>query len=553
MHYKHYLRFAFNAYLLTGSAHYISAQEPSVEKPDYMLRSEGRLVLEDVLVMDARGNPVHGLPATAFHIADNGVPQQVNTFEEGSPAIDSSHPAASLPPGTFSNASATDAAVATEVLLVDTDDMELVDQMYLLAQLKKAIRAMPDRLTASLFSVRAGRAVPLLINTTDREALVRVAEDMLPVQTHAIDDKFQSAVNQLMSAAAYLQQTPGRKNLLWFAGMFPLVSADGMLGNDGPRADYSQREHEIHQIQEALAEARISVYPVDVRGVLATVTAPLTTGGPSAGAVAGRNPRATNAASQKRAVTGPAPPGEAENRSEMRALADATGGRAYFLNNLGEEISQAFELGTSAYTVGYSPKGYKTDESYHKVTVTVDGGYALSYRKGYVATWSGVAGTEPRYKLLAGTRQKVDPNQRKPLVFQVQVEPQADFKRVIIKYMVALDQLSAQPVSGGYSTTLNISSYAYDSSGRVKDAEAQELNTVLTAVQYSQARAGGKSVASRQEISVPKGAKYLLFLVRDKGSQRTGSLLLQTRILANLPVLPSTADASKPTYTRNQQ
>lgn len=550
MRFKYLLNAACLVHFFFINALPAPAQETPTEKPAYTLRSQSRLVLEDVSVMDAHGNPVHGLPSTAFHIADNGIPQQLNTFEEGSPAIDDNPPATPLPPGTFNNASA--GSVTTEVLLVDTDDMELVDQMYLLAQLKKAIRAMPDRLAASLFSVRAGRAVPLLINTSDREALVRAAEDMLPVQNHAIDDKFQSAVNQLMSAAAYLQQTPGRKNLLWFAGQFPLVSASEVTGTDGRHIDYSQREHLIHQVQEALAEARICVYPVDVRGVLATVSTPLTPGGAQTGSTAGRNPRAVNAASQKLAVTGPAAPGESENRSDMRALASATGGRAYFLNNLGEEISQAFDLGTSAYTVGYSPRSYTTDESFHTVTVTVDGGYTLSYRKGYLATWSGVADIEPRYKLVAGTRQQVDPNERKPLLFQVQVEPQADLKHVTIRYTVALDQLSTQPVSGGsYSTSLTVTSYAYDSSGRVKNAEAQELNTVLTAAQYGQARAGKQSVATRQELSVPKGAKYLLFLLRDKGSQRTGSLLLQTQVLASLPV--NASPLSPPSHAHNDR
>lgn len=46
----------------------------------YRLRVDSRLIDTTVIVRDAKGNPVIGLPQTAFHISEDGVPQTVRYF-----------------------------------------------------------------------------------------------------------------------------------------------------------------------------------------------------------------------------------------------------------------------------------------------------------------------------------------------------------------------------------------------------------------------------------------------------------------------------------------
>lgn len=325
-----------------------AAQSRAQDDPAPFFRSQTRLVLEDVLVSDKNGNPVHGLPASAFHVLDNGNPQQIRDFSEGSPPPTGRIPDSSLPVGTFSNRTTEGAAPTVAVLLLDADNTSLLEQMYLLKQLQAAVGLMPSDLPVSVFSVANGRATPLLIASTDRAALLRVLKDALPLQTVPVDSKFNKAVDQLFTIASYLQQTPGRKNLLWFASAFPLVSvAPGEQQAGGLLVSYTTREHQIHLIQEALAEARIAVYPVDPRGVLGTLPGD-TAGSPTPSAAAQRDVRGANAASTKREVGPPAGANDTDERSQMRKMAEATGGRAYFLNNLTEEIDQAFDLGRSA-------------------------------------------------------------------------------------------------------------------------------------------------------------------------------------------------------------
>lgn len=52
------------------------------------LTVQSRIVLEDVLVFDRSGKPVFGLPASAFHVTDNGHPQMIRSFDDGATTPD---------------------------------------------------------------------------------------------------------------------------------------------------------------------------------------------------------------------------------------------------------------------------------------------------------------------------------------------------------------------------------------------------------------------------------------------------------------------------------
>jgi hypothetical protein len=81
--------FALTITALSLSVPTLTAQEPQKlpeksadAQPAYTLSTGARIVLTDVTVTDAKGNVVHNIPATAFHISDNNQPQTVKTFEE---------------------------------------------------------------------------------------------------------------------------------------------------------------------------------------------------------------------------------------------------------------------------------------------------------------------------------------------------------------------------------------------------------------------------------------------------------------------------------------
>lgn len=511
----------------TGSAT-AQSPEPSPDQPAVpTLSVQTRLIVEDVLVTDRDGKPVRGLPQSAFHVLDGGQPQSIRSFEEGGTT-----PAATrladppLPSGTFTNRASADAGTVSEALIIDADDMELLDQMFLLQELRHAIATLPPGLQVAIFRVSNGRPVQIRGLTTDRDDLGRALGECLPVQTHAIDSKFESAVDQLLAIAGLLQQTPGRKSLVWFAGAFPLVdvAADSRAGG----AEFVARERIIRQLQEALAEARVSVYPVDVRGV--------------------------------KIVFGPPREFLATEHDEARRLARVTGGKAYALNFIADEVRETFDLCLHAYTVAYTPSPYRTDESWHAVTISVDGDYRLSYRRGYLATWTGTPNVRPGTRLRDGKKTTWAPapgqEATAPLLFTVSIEPeQAELppaKRssptVTLRVRIPVDQLSFAQRNGRSSNQVILSSYAYNSDGKLKDGKVQELDTVLSRDQLDHAQT--RVVAAEQTIALPRDAHYLLVTVRDRLSQRVGSLSLPAQTVRTLsPHVPNTTVSTTRTPT----
>lgn len=476
-----------------------AAQDAAGGDAPLTLRVQSRLVVEDLLVTDAHGNPVHGLPQSAFHVTDQGEPQTIKSLEEGAPDGGSARtaPVEALPAGVFTNADRGDAHTASEVLLIDADDMATLDQMYLLDQLRRAIAQLPPGLQVAVFRVSHGRTVLIRGMSTDRADLRRAIEECLPAMGLGADSKFQSAIEQLVTVAAYLERTPGRKNLLWFAGEFPLVSvAEQDVAMDTPPPDVASRTHVIHQIQESLAEARISVYPVDVRGVITVDIPPPspdpTTGAGSVGAnVQGRNPSA--ALAPRTQVLQPSGDGPAEQRDAMRELAQATGGKAYMLNNIAAEVEQAFDLGTRAYTLTYTPKEYAVDESWHKVRITVDGNYQLSYRPGYLASWTANPEQRQGFRLVDRAKVPAGADERKPVLFDVKVAPLAEAgpkgtARVAVEYLIPADQLLFAHGIQGWRNQVLVTTYAYDAAGKIRDGKQQELDTTLTEEQWPKAQ-----------------------------------------------------------------
>jgi len=80
---------------------------------------------------------------------------------------------------------------------------------------------------------------------------------------------------------------PGRKNVLWFSGSFPIsILPDGDLQN--PFAVVADSEDEFRETTDLLARSQAAVYPIDARGLM---VAPMTNAS-NDGSKYGRNPGA---------------------------------------------------------------------------------------------------------------------------------------------------------------------------------------------------------------------------------------------------------------------
>ena len=124
------VRFRFASLILCFWAVAAQAQSPPPNQP-YTIQTNSRVVLPDVTVTDRNGNPVHGLPESAFQILDDNKPQPIATFKEhaGTPAV-KLMPAVT-PAGSYSNDYLLQLPPVLNVIIIDIANLNITEQMYL--------------------------------------------------------------------------------------------------------------------------------------------------------------------------------------------------------------------------------------------------------------------------------------------------------------------------------------------------------------------------------------------------------------------------------------
>jgi len=283
-----------------------SAQPPAAPT----IQTRTNLVIEDVVVTDRRGNPISGLKASDFALTEKGAPQQIRTFDEhtAQPPAPATPPL-DLPPGVFTNYNPIPPSPALNVLLLDTLNTPLQDQAYLRLQLLKYIRTAPPNQRLAIFGLtthlillqgftadpailraaidrKSLRASQLLDNPTtgapneqtsdtlnDIAAAAGPQQGAAIAQTAAIFRQFEAetgifqlqlraryTLEALGALARYLAVLPGRKNILWFSGSFPLsVFPDTSLSD--PFRATADLSSDLRNTANILTRAQVAVYP----------------------------------------------------------------------------------------------------------------------------------------------------------------------------------------------------------------------------------------------------------------------------------------------------
>ncbi len=202
------------------------------------------------------------------------------------------------------------------------------------------------------------------------------------ISTAQLKQRAQYTLDAMNALARYLVGIPGRKNVLWFSGSFPL---DVMPDPDSPMANMqfmnvSDSNAEYRETISLLSRAQVAVYPVDARGV--TVLPSLSVAGDG-----GNNVRYVHngaaVAQDNRAFMG----STFEENNTMRNMAYQTGGQAFLnTNNLTEAVANAMDNGTNYYTLTYTPVDAVWKGDFRKIVIRLQQhGLNLSYRRGYYA------------------------------------------------------------------------------------------------------------------------------------------------------------------------
>jgi len=431
-----------------------AAQSPDQDLPQTpppgatILHTGIQLVVVDVVVRDKDGHPIHGLKREDFILSENKAAQSIRNFDEhtATARVEKAEPLPPQPPGVFTNYTDVPSNGVLNVLLLDNLNTPLKDQAYVLNQLKSFVKKAPAGtriaifgLSSSLYFLQGFTSDPsILKDVVDHKLIGRgsmllndvagnngdtfgpaapeLSMGMGPGQIAFNMNNFETEQQTLQTLmrmeytldafnvlARYLTAFPGHKNLIWFSASFPLAIVPDITLSDPFAVMGGDMEAEYRQTTNLLTKGQIAVYPVDAQGLASDPTFDSA----KSGAGYSRNPGGIVDSVSAFLQT------QAEEHQTMMAIAEDTGGEAYFnTNDLAGAVSKAIDNGSNFYTLTYSPPHAKFNDDYRTIKVELTKsaalkGATLSYRHGYysdAAAPPAKANTPEAAKALANSR-----------------------------------------------------------------------------------------------------------------------------------------------------
>lgn len=558
-----------------------AAGHPAQNEPEFKVRSESNLVVLDVVVRDSSG-PVTGLSKELFQVFENNHPQQIESFEEHTSADRSSRPSQKLPPNTFTNKFIPELPV--NVLLLDALNTPVPDQQALRQKMIEYLKTVPESVPFAIFTLSSrlrlvqpvtadtamllkaleagpGRSSsPLLedandsvsvANDTAMDVLQDFQNEIAAVQT---DLRVQITLDAMKQLAGYLDAFPGRKNLIWLSGSFPLSLAPDDTSTN-PLLSQRTYSSQMHEISQKLAACRISVYPIDVRGLLPESLFSATNSNSSYAASSPRSGRRNNGpAGFTRSHIQSSTQGIAEHDT-MQQIAEESGGIAFFnTNGLKEAMAKAVDDAAHYYTLTYRPDNGKSDGHFRKIKVKVgDDHYHLSYRHGYFAKTVHQTGSEAASSFISpdsvliqhgapGSSQVLFMTrvlaEGDPALSGVHLQPgpaglmtaklHGPLKRQSIDYNVDMRTLVTKlEADNKYHAALELLEIAYSPAGTPLNIANQAFRINLQPSEYETVQKTGLRL--HQEIDLPVEELYLRLVVHDLQADTVGSIELRLK------------------------
>jgi VWFA-related protein len=366
------LAFTF-ALTLTAS----TAAQPPAPTAVATIQVYSRETIVDIIVTDAKGQPVRGLSKSAFTIKEDGKPQPIRSFGEFDAETTAPTTAPTLPSEVRSNLQAAPTTGPVNIILIDALHSNWVSSARALQAVSAYADRMPRGTEVAVFWLSISGLHLLQGFTTDPSAL---REALAPQRTdigssgdcYTINRTTIDALNQI---AAYVAGIKGRKNLLWFTpGMPVYLMRDGGYGW-GTSTD-CRESGPVHQFGSSGGGIHLFT----------------TAGGTEQGLDMGEVHRLMDTyeifTAEQIAVSPMSPAGVGGlgmGNLAAEEVAEQSGGFAkYNSNDLTGEIAEAISTGSHYYTISYVPPRQKDDGHYHTITVETDRpGLHLIYRKGY--------------------------------------------------------------------------------------------------------------------------------------------------------------------------
>lgn len=567
-------RYSFLLYPLLLLSSVLQAHAAERPKPEAVpsFESNVRVVLLDVVVTDSKGNPVTGLKQDDFRVFEDEKSQKIASFQEhkGAPIVQDKLPP--LPKNTYTNYPAVEAADSINVILMDSLNTPIRDVDYAHQQVLKYLKTIPPGVRVAIFTL-SSRLRMVQDFTTDSSKLLAVlnslgtpqhsqlmqsdaelqsnqaeSTNVTPTGNDMVDaamdprgllaeesvgltvERVETTLTAFQQLTNYLAGFPGRKNVMWVSGSFPIV-----LFPDASLPTPSRGQHafmnDLEKTADLCTAAQIAIYPIAAEGLM---TDPYF---------------AANAHALSTVTTSPNP-GQFSTRmysrqNSMELLAKSTGGQAFYnTNGIKDVLDHVTNEGMHYYTLSYTPTKTKMDNHYRQTRVELaEGKYKLSYRRGYYATdasiGAGVTNTrDPLLPLmnlgLPDMAQLVYNLSVNPLTARGSARPGkmlTDFKGPLAHYAldfaVSLYQVKVERLSNGdRRAQLEVRAIAYDDFDKPLSMTGEQGYVILTPKALEDALKFG--IHLHEELDVPANLHIRLRTgVFDLNSGRAGTLGLR--------------------------
>ena len=521
------------------------AQEPV--GGEYVLKSESPLVVLDVVVTDKKGEPVHGLKASAFTVLEKDQKMTLQSFEEY--RSDQAPPLAPLPapqapgPNVFTNVADTHSDGPLNVLLMDALNTPVADQVYVREQMLEYVKKVPHGTRIAILGL-SNRLYILQSDTTD-PAVLKADVQMFRAKDVSLPLTLRSPYTRaaIQDLARYLSSLPGRKNLIWFAGSFS-GGITRVLDRETPFGLAVDVADDVKWTANLLTRSRVAVYPIEARGLFTNPDMSAALAHPPGGeTLTGRTPGEFQQSGEHFLDQ------RASDKFGMNRLAEETGGKAFYdTNGLKEAVQEAINDGSNYYTLAYAPTHRQWDGRYRSVHVKLDQtGVNLFYRQGYFAygpndsrAHSGKAppmsvmdsamqfgGPNPtqiplRVKIVptAGTENRLPPSNQP----NVKKKMRPPYRRYTVWYNTDLKNVvfTATP-DGIHRGSLEFQILLYNPDGELMNGVKEKVRAKLLAGEFESR--GWSGLKFHQNIDAPAKSEYFLRIgVHDLSSDRVGSV-----------------------------
>lgn len=549
----------------------VFAQTPEATAPEAVLHIASRLVYVDVVVRDAKGQVVHGLSAPDFVLKEDGVEQKISFFNEHLPELPDEAAGNAAPQTKFSNVTPQGAPKSMLILLFDLLNTANDDQLTARQQMLKFLGNLPPGQRVTLFTLT--NEMKMVQGTTGSPALLAAASSMLKPrailsgsQSESLEDQQIAAnaaaqfgrhpgastsmensgpasdnhdyevramrtISALSEVAKEITDYPGRKSLYWLAESYPLsvdvagppVYTSVMGGTQqfnnsliASQSHFNQTsQQEMRTTLNALATARIAVYPTSVLGLTTRSATAAISGSPMVNSDPG-DPRGGFFT-------------VGNLRTEMNNLAEATGGESVWgSNDIAGAMHHSLDDNASYYTLAYRPSNSKWDGQFRQIHLDVTGGSSLIYRRGYFAFANGPQDNkdsdQPRdlLSVLAPSLPEVT-----ALRLHSQILP-TDPQHPGLQIQSTIDARDVDftaDADGHEHAKLFVQMVAYSDADKQPKNLPQTsgtLNIDLAPAQYQYILKAG--IAYRQQLALKPGKYHVLAGVSDENSHKMGTV-----------------------------